>query len=127
METDCLKNSKYKHYFTRCTNNATYVKCNQCAESGRESKYKLEKGDSTKSIKTHLLKKHKISLDSESSPPLVINTLQMCLHHNIPIAILDCKCFRQFIVTLRDTTDHLLVLIQGFHHYLKCILNIMKC
>ena len=91
-------NSKYAMYY-RFENG--FAVCLICPEE--TTKFKFPKGSSTSGVKKHLLHAHDINVGAPvvDRSPLTAPLLDCVLHHDLPFALVECPCFRNFVEACR--------------------------
>ena len=90
--------SKYALYY-RFENG--FAVCLICPEE--TTKFKFPKGSSTSGVKKHLLHAHDINVGAPvvDRSPLTAPLLDCVLHHDLPFALVECPCFRNFVEACR--------------------------
>ena len=85
--TENNSSSKYHSYFDHEDENPLVC-------LGKRKTYTHREGKSTSSLK-HLSRVHQIDLQSSDAPEVHIAVLEFLVHHDLPLALLDCPCFRE--------------------------------
>lgn len=107
MATSAVRNStKYSEFFNVLEDKKVW-QCKLCLSRGIEKEYARKQGNrsSTSQIKTHLSKKHEISLDSPDMTKVSSATMDLFLHHDLSSTMLDCGCWNNFVQTIRSFPD----------------------
>ena len=96
-----MSESKYREYFLIT---ATTAECQLCAPGKTVFKRKGT-SSSTTVLKRHLLNDHAMVMNNPVAErnPVAKPALEMCLHHDLPLSLVDCPCFRQLERAIKET------------------------
>ena len=94
---ELFSKSKYAECYTVIDENS--IVCKPCGAKRTRFQYKAGKSSSATSLKNHLSKKHLININSTINL-LHETVVDFFIHHNLPLSMSDCKCFRRMAETL---------------------------